>query len=135
MRGLRVLLAAMPVLLVSTIPASGHHSFAAEYDGEKFVTMKGTVVKIDWQNPHMFFYMDVTNGQGEVEHWKFEGFPPNMLVRQGWKKDESLKPGDHISVTGWLARSGDKLAHSREITWEADGHKLLSGPPAGTGGN
>jgi hypothetical protein len=116
-------------------PAAAHHSFAAEYDGEKFVTLKGTVVKVDWQNPHMHFYLDVTNAKGEVEHWKLEGFPPNMLVRQGWKKDESLKAGDHITVTGWLARNGEKLAHSREITWDTDGHKLLSGPPAGTGGN
>ena len=115
--------------------ALAHHSFAAEYDGEKYVTKSGVVVKIDWQNPHMFFYMDVTSATGEVEHWKFEGFPPNMLVRQGWKKDETMKPGDRITVNAWLARSGEKLAHSREITWNADGHKLLSGPPAGTGGN
>lgn len=118
-----------------TSVALAHHSFAAEYDGDKFVTKKGIVVKIDWQNPHMFFYMDVAAANGEVEHWKFEGFPPNMLVRQGWKKDESLKAGDRITVTGWLARTVDKLAHSREITWDSDGHKLLSGPPAGTGGN
>jgi hypothetical protein len=96
--------------------------------------MSGVVTKIDWQNPHMHFYVDVTNGQGEVEHWKFEGFPPNMLVRQGWKKDETMKPGDRVTVTAWLARDGSKLAHSREITWEG-GKKLLSGPPAGTGGN
>lgn len=116
-------------------PAFAHHSFAAEYDGDKFVTFKGVVTKIDWQNPHMHFYMDVTTASGEIEQWKFEGFPPNMLVRQGWKKDESLKVGDRITVSAWLARNGTKLAHSREVTWEKDGHKLLSGPPAGTGGN
>lgn len=122
-------------VMASLSPALAHHSFAAEYDGDKFVTLKGVVVKVDWQNPHMHFYLDVTNAKGEVEHWKLEGFPPNMLVRQGWKKDESLRLGDQVSVTAWLARSGEKLAHSREITWAADGHKLLSGPPAGTGGN
>ena len=115
--------------------ASAHHSFAAEYDGDKYVTKKGTVIKIDWQNPHMFFYVDIMSADGKVEHWKFEGFPPNMLVRQGWKKDETMKPGDRITVSGWLARDGSNLAHSREITWDSDGHKLLSGPPAGTGGN
>lgn len=128
----------MKLLLICCLTAGfavAHHSFAAEYDGDKYVTLKGTVVKVDWQNPHMFFYMDVTAAGGAVEHWKFEGFPPNMLVRQGWKKDETMKPGDKITVSGWLARSGEKLAHSREIVWESDGHKLLSGPPAGTGGN
>jgi hypothetical protein len=114
---------------------AAHHSFAAEYDGDKFVTMTGVVIKIDWQNPHMHFYLDVTNPQGEVEHWKLEGFPPNMLVRQGWKKDETMKAGDRVTVTAWLARDGSKLAHSREITWAGGGKKLLSGPPAGTGGN
>jgi hypothetical protein len=126
------------VLLACTACASialAHHSFAAEYDGDKFVTKKGVVTKIDWQNPHMFFYLDVTNATGTVEHWKFEGFPPNMLVRQGWKKDETMKAGDHVTVNAWLARDGSNLAHSREITWDSDGHKLLSGPPAGTGGN
>ena len=115
-------------------PMFAHHSFAAEYDGDKFQTFKGVVTKIDWQNPHFFFYVNITNPAGAVEEWKFEGYPPNMLVRQGWKKDVSLKPGDKISITAWLARDGSKLAHSREVTWE-DGHKLQSGPPAGTGGN
>ncbi len=114
--------------------ALAHHSFAAEYDGDKYVTKKGVVVRVDWQNPHMFFYVDITAANGAVEHWKFEGFPPNMLVRQGWKKDETMKAGDRITVTGWLARDGSNLAHSREITWDSDGHTLLSGPPAGTGG-
>ena len=121
-------------VLTMVLPARAHHSFAAEYDGDKFVTMKGVVKKVDWQNPHMHFYLDVTNDKGQVEEWKFEGFPPNMLVRQGWKKDVSMKQGDRVTVTAWLARDGSKLAHSREITWE-DGKKLLSGPPAGTGGN
>ena len=123
--------AALWLLMAS--PGWAHHSFAAEYDGDKFSTFKGVVARIEWQNPHFHFYLDVTNDRGQVEQWKFEGFPPNMLVRQGWKKDVSLKAGDKVTVTGWLARDGSMLAHSREITWE-DGKKLLSGPPAGTGG-
>lgn len=114
-------------------PAFAHHSFAAEYDGEKPVTLKGVVTKVEWENPHMHFYMDVTDDKGKVEEWKFEGFPPNMLVRQGWRRDVTLKQGDHITVFAWKARNGANLAHSREITL-ADGKKIFSGPPAGTGG-
>ncbi|MEO8098388.1 MAG: DUF6152 family protein [Acidobacteriota bacterium] len=122
------------ILISAAAPVMAHHSFAAEYDGDKFQTFKGVVTSIDWQNPHFFFYVDVTTDKGALEQWKFEGFPPNMLVRQGWKKDVSLKKGDHITITAWLARDGSKLAHSRLVTWD-DGHSLQSGPPAGTGGN
>jgi hypothetical protein len=119
-------------LLLAGLPVLAHHSFGAEYDADKPLTLKGVIIKIDWENPHMHFYLDVTNEKGEVEHWKFEGFPPNMLVRQGWTKN-TLKEGDQVSVFAWQARDSSKMAHSREITW-TDGKKLLSGPPAGTGG-
>jgi hypothetical protein len=121
------------ILFLAAIPAWSHHSFAAEYDGEKPVTLKGVVTKIDWENPHFHFYIDVKDEQGAIQHWKFEGFPPNMLVRQGWKREVTMKPGDTITVFGWRARDGSNLAHSREITLE-DGRKLMSGPPAGIGG-
>ena len=114
-------------------PAFGHHSFAAEYDGEKPITVKGVVTKVEWENPHMHFYLHVTDEKGKTEEWKFEGFPPNMLVRQGWRRDVTMKIGDAVTVFAWKARNGTNLAHSREITF-ADGKKLLSGPPAGTGG-
>jgi hypothetical protein len=127
-----MLLAAVSLLAV--VPVWAHHSFAAEYDGDKPVTLKGVVTKIDWENPHFHFYLDVADAKGAVEHWKLEGYPPNMLVRQGWKRDDTLKVGDTVSVFAWQARDGSKLAHSREITW-ADGKKMQSGPPAGTGGN
>jgi hypothetical protein len=120
-------------LLVGAVQVRAHHSFAAEYDGEKQVTVTGTVAKIDWMNPHIYFYVDVKDEKGEVTQWKFEGYPPNMLVRQGWKRDVSMKVGDKVTVFGWRARVNPFQAHSRSVTF-ADGHKLNSGPPAGTGG-
>ena len=126
-------LAFFAAVLIATPPTFAHHSFAAEYDGEKPITLKGVVTKVEWENPHMHFYLNVTDDKGKVEEWKFEGFPPNMLVRQGWKRDVTLKQGDAITVFAWKARNGANLAHSREITL-ADGKKIFSGPPAGTGG-
>ena len=110
-----------------------HHSFAAQYDSTKPITLTGTVAKIDWTNPHMHFYVDVKDASGRVTQWTFEGFPPNMLVRQGWKRDVSMKPGDIVTVSGWQARAEPNTAAAREVTW-ADGRKLTSGPPAGIGG-
>ena len=126
-------LAFCAAVLIAAAPAFAHHSFAAEYDGEKPITLKGVVTKVEWENPHMHFYLDVTDEKGKVEEWKFEGFPPNMLVRQGWKRDVTLKVGDTVIVFAWKARNGLNQAHSREITL-ADGKKIFSGPPAGTGG-
>jgi hypothetical protein len=120
--------------ILSSVPALAHHSFGAEYDESKPVTITGVVSKVDWENPHMHFYIDVKDDAGNIAHWKFEAFPPNMLVRQGWRRDITLKPGDTVTVFGWRARDGSNLAHSREVTWE-DGKKLTSGPPASTGGN
>jgi hypothetical protein len=112
---------------------SAHHSFAAEYDGNQPVTVTGTVAKIDWTNPHMHFYVDVKNADGTTTQWKFEAYPPNMLVRQGWKRDVTLKPGETITVFGWKARNDPALGAAREVTF-AGGEKLNAGPPAGTGG-
>ena len=130
---MRHLLIAVVGLLIS-IPAFAHHSFGAEYDDSKPVTITGTVTKLDWENPHIHFYVDVKDDSGEIVHWKFEGFPPNMLIRQGWRRDVTMKPGDTVTVFGWRARDGSNFAHSREITWP-DGKKMTSGPPANTGGN
>jgi len=120
-------------LLVGTAPILGHHSFAAEYDSDKPVTLSGTVAKVEWSNPHIHFYVDVKDDAGSVSQWKFEGYPPNMLIRQGWKRDATLKPGDVVTVFAWRARAEPRLAAAREITF-ADGHKMTVGPPAGTGG-
>ena len=119
-------------LLAAAVSVSAHHSFAAEYDADKPVTLSGTVVKIDWANPHIHFYVDVKSDTGTVTQWKLEGYPPNMLVRQGWARD-TLKVGQAITVSGWRARLDPNLGAAREITF-ADGRKMAVGPPAGPGG-
>jgi len=113
-------------------PLAAHHSFGAEYDVNQPITLTGVLTKIEWTNPHSFFYMDVTDKDGKVANWKFEGYGPGVLYRLGWKKDVTMKPGDRITVFAWRARDGSNWAHSREITL-ADGKKLMFGPPAGTG--
>ena len=112
--------------------AAAHHSFGAEYDVNQPITLTGVITKIEWTNPHSFFYMDVADKAGKVANWKFEGYGPGVLYRLGWKKDVTMKPGDRITVFAWRARDGTNWAHSREITL-ADGKKLMFGPPAGTG--
>ena len=126
-----VLWLALAVRLLTT-PLLAHHSFGAEYDSNKPITLTGVITKIEWTNPHSYFYVDVKDNEGTVANWKFEGYPPGVLYRTGWKKDITLKPGDTVVVFGWRARDGTNWAHSREVTF-ADGKKLFFGPPAGTG--
>jgi hypothetical protein len=128
---IRVLSLAVVTVAVAG-PVHAHHSFGAEYDVNQPVTVSGVVTKIEWTNPHSFVFVDVAEGNGSVTNWKFEGYPPNALYRTGWKRDVTMKPGDKVTVTGWRARLGGNLAHSREITLP-DGNKLFFGPPAGTG--
>jgi len=120
-------------LLVATAPAAAHHSFAAQYDADKPFTLTGSVVGVEWTNPHIHILLDVKEAGGTVTRWKLEGYPPNMLVRQGWKRAETLKPGDVITVTGWRARLEPNEGAARQVVL-ADGRRMTSGPPAGTGG-
>ena len=109
-----------------------HHSFGAEYDSTKPVSITGVITKIEWTNPHSYFFLDVKDAKGNVANWKLEGYPPSVLSRTGWKRDVTMKVGDTVTVFGWHARDGTNWAHSREVTF-ADGKKLFFGPPAGTG--
>jgi hypothetical protein len=122
----------LAVLWLWSMPLLAHHSFGAEYDASKPITLTGVVTKVEWTNPHSHFYLDVTDDKGSVANWKFEGYNPAVLYRIGWKKDTTIKPGDKITVSGWRARDGTNWAHSREITLPG-GNKLFFGPPAGTG--
>ena len=132
MRRLAFFLVLVCGVLVARL-AAAHHSFAAYFDGQKAVTLTGEVVEVEWTNPHFHFSMDVKDADGAVARWRFEGFPPNMLVRQGWQRDVTLTPGAMITVEGWAARSEPNAGAVRWVTL-ADGRKLAGGPPAGTGG-
>jgi len=130
----RTLTAAFLVLAIA-VPVIAHHSFSAEYDGNKPVTLKGTLKSVDWRNPHIYYLIDVKEN-GKVTRWTVEGYPPNMLVRrpEGWTREKVMaKVGDEVTVTGWAARSGENAAHSRQFTF-SDGSKMEAGPGAGNGG-
>jgi len=112
-------------LLLCAVPMLAHHSFAAEYDSAKPVTLTGTVTNVEWMNPHARFYIDVKDESGAVNNWELELGSPNGLMRQGWTRN-SLKKGDVVTVAGSLAKDGSKLANARTVTL-ADGKKVFAG--------
>jgi hypothetical protein len=106
-------------------PVTAHHSFAAQYDRDKPVTLQGRVTRLEWMNPHIYFYMDVTDAAGVTANWAIEGGAPTSLYRAGWRRD-SLKVGEIVTVHGYLARNGTKLANMRDAIL-ADGRKVFGG--------
>ena len=132
-RVVRTCILAIVALASNGAIASAHHSFAAEFDFQKPVTLKGTVVQWEMINPHGWITMDVTSEDGRITRWMVETSNPNGLMRLGWTK-RSLKPGDEIGVEGYKAKDGSNTANAARITL-ADGRKVFagsSGTPAGT---
>ena len=109
---------------VLAVPLLAHHSFSAEYDQKQPVSFKGSVTKLEWMNPHVYFYVDVTDAEGKVAHWACEAGNPNALARRGWRRD-SLKAGDQITVEGYRAKDGTFTMNARSITL-ANGGKVFA---------
>ena len=129
MRGKFALLAATAGLLISGGPALAHHSFAAEYDANQPLTLKGTVTKIEWTNPHARFYISVKDEKGALTDWNLELASPNGLVRNGWTR-KTLNVGDEVTVQGSAARDGSKMANARVVTL-ANGRQVFAGSSGG----
>ncbi len=118
------------LLMVAAVPVRAHHAFAAEFDADSPVELKGTVVRMEWVNPHTWIHIDVKRPDGSAERWMVEGGPPNSLLRRGFTKN-SLLPGTEISVEGFRAKDKSRKANGRDVTF-ADGNKLFLGS-SGTG--
>ena len=117
-------------LVMAAVPVRAHHAFSAEFDAQKPIELKGTVVRMEWVNPHTWIHIDVKKTDGSAERWMIEGGPPNSLLRRGLTKD-SLLPGTEISVAGFQAKDRSHKANGRDVTF-SNGSKLFLGS-SGTG--
>ena len=119
-------------LVCSAVPLLAHHSFAAEYDSAKKITITGAVTKVEWMNPHARFYVDVKDESGKTTNWNFELGAIPVLLKQGWRKD-SLKAGDQVTVEGFLTKDNSQSrANARRVTLP-DGRRVFGGSSADVG--
>ena len=121
-----VAVTALVGLLGATAPVMAHHSFAAEYDANQPLKLTGTVTKIEWTNPHCFFYIDVKTESGKIDTWAFELGNPNALLRNGWTP-KSVKIGDEVTIEGTRAKDGSLLGNARSMTLTSTGQRLFAG--------
>ena len=132
MRAKLALMIAGVALLAGASAAVAHHSFAAEFDANKPFKMTGTVTKVEWMNPHTFFYIDVVDEKTKkVTNWGMEMGSPNILMRNGWRRD-TMKNGDVVTVEGSLAKDGSPTGNARSVVLAASGKRLFAGSSQGT---
>jgi hypothetical protein len=120
------------ILVLAASTSFAHHSFAAEFDSKKPVELKGTLIELEWVNPHAWIHMEVTDENGKVTKWDCELGSPNLLMRNGWRKDV-LKKGDVIIVSGAQAKDASNLASARTVT-SADGKRVFNAGSSGEPG-
>ena len=127
MRYIAVFSAAVLLSIGAALPSVAHHSFAAEYDATKPVTLTGRVTKVEWQNPHTYFYIDVKDAKtNETANWAVELGSPNSLMRLGWTR-KSTKVDETVTVQGSLAKDSSKLLNARTVSLASTGQRLLTG--------
>lgn len=122
---MRTLILGGLVLCIAAVPAIAHHSFAAEFDASKPLKLTGAVTKIEWTNPHAWFYVDVKGDDGKVTNWGFEMGSPNGLMRAGWTRN-SMKVGDVVTVEASRAKDGSNNANARAVTLANTGQRLFA---------